>query len=922
MDPERLKKVEAIFHAALDLEPAPRAAFLDDACGDDIKIRAEVESLLAFDETRDDFLNEPPLSLAAELFSNGVKQKPMIGRTIGHYTIESLLGVGGMGEVYLAEDARLGRKVALKLLPEEFVDDKDRLSRFVLEAKAISALNHPNIITIHEIGEADGTHFIATEFINGKTLKELLTLSRVDLRTSIDIAIQIASALDEAHSAGIIHRDIKPDNIMIRPSGLVKILDFGIAKLTESAADPFVSASSKAVKRGDTQPGVIVGTADYMSPEQAKGGRVDTRSDIFSFGSVMYEMISGKKAFAGENAIETIGLILKKDAAPLEIVAAEVPPVVASIVDRCLLKNIDDRYQSINDVLTDLKSVRRRLDLDEVGTDLATDPRRSVTDPSRSKTADGSIRTIDTSTARLAGVPDEDNTAVRGRSQTSTSVHFIRRHVLMVAAVVFGLAAVGGILGYYFISESEQIRSIAVMPFVNQSGDANVDYLSDGLTDNLISSLSMIPKLSVKARSTVFTYKGKENLPKRIGEELNVEAVLMGNLAKSGDDLKISLELVNAATQDVLWSASYSRKMNDLVTLQREIARDVSARLRPQLSSEVQKSVAKNYTSNAEAQQLYLKGRFHWNKRTIKSIERAAGYFKQAIGTDSEFALAHAGLADALALMPLYDNLRPSEYKPLAKQSALRALELDPNLAEAHASLGYIINTYEFDWGSAEREYKNAIRLNPNYATAHQWYAEFLACMGRNDEALSEISTALELDPLSLVINRMMGNILGFAGRPDEALAQLKRTVDLYPESPRVRYNLGDAFATLKMYPEAVEQYLAAFELDGKNEQMIGEYRSAFVKKGWDGFWDHHLKTVLSNRQTALDRDPKAYVANANIAFAYAAANDADRAIEFLNKAYEEREPDILTIKSTDAYRFLHGDQRFKDLLRKIGLPE
>ena len=886
MDPERLKTVEAIFHVALEVEPELRDALLDDACGDDPTIRAEVESLLSFEVMQGDFLNEPPISLAAELFSNGAKQQPMIGRKIGHYTIESLLGVGGMGEVYLAEDARLGRKVALKLLPSEFVGDKDRLERFVLEAKSASALNHPNIITIHEIGESDGVHFIATEFIDGKTLKELLSSNGLALRTSIDIAIQIASALDEAHSAGIIHRDIKPDNVMVRPSGLVKILDFGIAKLTENGSDPIVLGSAKEAKSEVTQPGMIVGTADYMSPEQARAGRIDTRSDIFSFGSVMYEVISGKKAFSGENAIDTIGAILHKDAVPISRVVPDTPSSVASIVDKCLLKDIDERYQTIKEVLNDLRSVQRRLDFDEVGTSLASDLKEPATDPSRSNTAGGSLSAGDSTTARQAGPSSAGNAAVRSTSQTWTLIHLIRQHVFVLTAVLIALSAIGGFLGYNYLSEPDQIRSIAVMPFVNQSGDANFDYLSDGMTDNLISSLSMIPKLSVKARSTVFTYKGKEKLPKRIGEELNVEVVLMGNLAKTGDDLKISVELVNAATQDVLWSANYARNMTDLVALQREIARDVSTRLRPQLSAEVQKSVAKNYTSNAEAQQLYLKGRFHWNKRTIKSIERAAGYFKQAIGTDSEFALAHAGLADALALMPLYGNSRPSEYKPLAKQSALRALELDPNLAEAHASLGYIINTFEFDWVTAEREYKNAIRLNPNYATAHQWYAEFLACMGRKDEALSEISTALELDPLSLVINRMMGNILGFAGRPDEALAQLKRTVDLYPESPRVRYNLGDAFATVMMYPEAVEQYLAAFELDGKNAKLIGEYRSAFVRKGWNGFWNYHLKTVLSNRQTALDRDLKVYVVNANIAIAYAAANDADRAIEFLKKAY------------------------------------
>ena len=706
MNSERLKKIEEIYHAALAIASDGRTSFLDDSCGDDLDLRNQVQTLLSFDDTPTSFLDDTPKELAAEMLSNRKAPDP-IGKTIGHYTVIKLLGVGGMGKVYLAEDTRLGRKVALKLLPESLLGDSDRMARFVLEAKSASALNHPNIITIHEIGESDGTQFIATEFIDGETLSKHLKSNSRDLASALDIGIQIASALKEAHTAGIVHRDIKPDNVMVRANGLVKILDFGVAKLTGSAITDSQFEAAIPVKTGSTMPGVIIGTADYMSPEQARGGPVDQRSDIFSFGALMYEMLAGKRAFTGENAMDTIGAILHKEPAPLATLQQDLPLAITQIIDKSLSKNVEERYKSIKDVLAELKAVKKQLDYDEVESSFA--PRK--TNERNRQTLSGRDAS---STAADAFSLQRDT----GAEVVSAST-FNRKAVFFLAAILMVLLA-GGFFSFWNLTAKRQVGSIAVMPFLNLSGDVSIDYLSDGMTENLIRSLSNIPDLSIKARSTVFTYKGKETSPKQIGEELTVDAVLIGKLLHTGDELKLDIELVDAVSQNLLWSQSYSRKLTDLAAVQSDIARDVADRLRPELSTAEQNQVAKNYSNSSEAQQLYLKGRFHWNKRNVKDLYRAADYFSQAIEKDSKYALAHAGLADSYALIPLYGNLRPHEFKPKAKQSALKALEIDGNLAEAHASLGYIINTYDFDWDGAEREYKTAIRLNPNYPSARQ----------------------------------------------------------------------------------------------------------------------------------------------------------------------------------------------------------
>jgi TolB-like protein len=500
------------------------------------------------------------------------------------------------------------------------------------------------------------------------------------------------------------------------------------------------------------------------------------------------------------------------------------------------------------------------------------------------------------------------NQTVTGNSKTK----------YLAAGLLTLLLAVGGFFGYKYLSPTKQIESIAVMPFVNESKNEDVEYLSDGMTETLISSLSNIPNLSVKARSTVFYYKGKETSPQKIGEELKVQAVLLGRVSQRGDDLKLSLELVNTETQDVIWSDTYNRKQSDLVSLQSEIAKTVSDKLRLKLTATEQERVSKTNTTNSEAQQLYLKGRFHWNKRNTEDFQKAREYFQQAIAADPNYALAHTGLADTLALMPYYGNFRPSEYMPLAKQSAQKALEIEPNLAEAHASLGQILLNYDYDFKGAERELKKAIELDPKYSSAYQWLSEVYHYQGNGDQALSEINKALELDPLALVINNQKGRVLNFNGKRDEAVAQFKKTIELFPDSVMAHNNLRFLYEGNGMYSEAFEQVIA----QNKRPERIKDLQLAFEKDGYKGYVQKKLDEQLDLRRTDLEKDKNSYLKSFEIALNYTRLQDKDKAFEYLNKAYEQREPQMAEIKVTPPFVFLRDDPRFKELVRQVGIPE
>ncbi len=819
------------------------------------------------------------------------------GRSLGHYRIISKIGAGGMGEVYLAEDTKLARRVALKILPAEFAEDKDRMNRFVREAKSASALNHPNIITIHEIGESEGTHFITTEFIDGKTLNEYAKSSPLNLKSALEIAIQIASALDEAHSAGIVHRDIKPDNVMIRSNGLAKILDFGIAKLTDSTNQPSLGEEAATAIKSGTTPGMIIGTPNYMSPEQAKGQAVDARSDIFSFGVVLYEMMAGSLPFEGESAMEMIGAILHKEPKPLP---SDIPAEITKIIGKCLRKNRDERYQTVKDVLIDVQNVKQNLEFqDKLEHSIIPNQEEKKTQILQATTADEIKQTTTNQTAA-------NNPAKK----------------YLTAALAILLVSAIGFFGYrYLTTNHNQIESIAVMPFVNESGSADTEYLSDGMTESLINSLSQLPKLSVKARSSVFRYKGKEIEPQTIGSELSVQAILNGRVVERGDNLTLSLELVDTKTGNQIWGEQYNRKTTDLVSLQNEIARDVSNKLRTKLSGAEQNQIAKNYTTNTEAYQLYLKGRYHWNKRTGADIRKSIEYFQQAIDKDPTYALAYAALAESYVLIPSYTKDSPHDAYPKARAAAMKALEIDETLAEVHAALATINEEYDWKFAEAEREYKRAIKLNPNDATTRQWYGEYLLAVGRNEEAIAEIKRAQELDPLSLIIN----SILGFAYTENrqyaQAIEQFRKTIEMDQNFPRAHLYLASAYEAKGMYEEAISEYEKHAVSNGAPPVEVAKetaaIREAYKKSGANGYWRKQIEIYERMQVLQPDSVPPLSV----VASYYAQIGEKEQAFALLEKAYEKREVDVSYLR-LPVYDLIRSDPRFLDLLRRIGLPQ
>ena len=806
-----------------------------------------------------------------------------------------------MGEVYLAEDTRLDRQVALKILPQEFAEDSDRMNRFVREAKSASALNQPNIITIHEIGEAEGTHFIASEYIQGETLHTRLKQTPLDLKTTLDIAIQVASALNAAHKAGIIHRDIKPENVMIRPDGLVKILDFGIAKLSTKRAEPTAEEAATALKQQGTSPGVIIGTANYMSPEQARGKAVNAQSDIFSFGIVLYEMVTGQRAFTGENAVDVIGAILHKEPTPLNQLAPELPHEIERIINKTLRKDPDVRYQTAGDLLTDLKDAKQELEFqDKLERAVAPQSQRPETQTIFLPATDGQRSpTLPTSSAEF--ITQE-----------------VKKHklgVMVGSLFVVALLGVGLWFFYFRVSAANKtISSIAVLPFQNKSSDADTDYLSDGLAESLIYRLSQLPNLKVSPTSAVMRYKGKELDAQRIAKELGVQAVMSGRMIQRGENLSISVELVDAANNKIIWGEQYERKMSDLLTTQREIATTITEKLQLKLSGENAKGITKKYTESNEAYQLYLKGRYLWNQRTGESLKRATEFYNQAIEKDPGFALAYAALAETYVLFANYEVSSPADSMPQSKAAALRALELDDSLAEAHSALGWYLCQYEFDWIGGEKEFRRAIELNPNYATAHQWLASVFAQTKRFDAAQAEIKRASDLDPLSPIIAVNVAFDLWESRRYDEALKQFERTLLLHPDFTVAQQGLCWTYSAM-----------------GKSELAITACRKSLdlTKGAWDkgrlsmvlGSAGHtdEAKKLLQELQT---ESSQRYIPKMALALAHLGLNQKAEALAMIEQDVAEHGYWVGSMGVEPEFDELRSEPRFKALIKRANLPE
>ncbi|MFL6228385.1 MAG: protein kinase domain-containing protein [Pyrinomonadaceae bacterium] len=906
MTPERWRQIEELFQSALSRPADERASFLRAACAGDEPLRLEVEALLKSHDDAGSFINAPALTVAAEHLADE-RAHALAGRAVGHYKILELIGAGGMGEVYLAEDINLGRKAALKLLPATFTRDEARVRRFRQEARAASALNHPNILTIYEIGEADGTQFIATEYILGETLRERMARAPLGLPEALDVAAQVAGALSAAHASGIAHRDIKPENVMLRPDGYLKILDFGLAKLTERRAITNEPEAPTKVNV-NTAPGVVMGTVSYMSPEQGRGLRVDARTDVWSLGVVLYELVAGRVPFEGETPSDAIAALLKAEPPLLSRYAPDAPAELQRIVSKSLRKDREERYQTIKDMALDLRELR-----DELA--FAAKLERSVAPGSNNgaPTAAGGGQATAATSAQSAA-----NTSEAAQAHTTSSAEYlvgeVRRHkrAFAVAALLFLSAAVAG--GYWFFTRhsanTEQIESVAVLPFANEGGNADVEYLSDGMTETLIGSLSQIPKLSVKARNSTFRYKGRETDLQKIAQELNVQAILTGRVVERGEELLLSLELVDAKTENVIWSEQYTRRQADLLSLQSEVARDVSSKLRTKLSGADERKVTKSYTADPEAYQLYLQGRYHWNKRTEAEIKKSIDYFNQAIARDPNYALAYAALAQSYVVLPEYSNTLPTESFPKAKAAAQKALDIDDTLGEALLTLA--VDKQDYDPPAAVRDFQKVIALDPNNPTAHQWYGEFLGLEGRMDESIAEMRRALELDPLSLIINKQLGTSLLFAHRYDESIEQEKKVLEMDASFAPAYRDLGWCYTKKGMYDEAIASFQKAMALGVGDAAKPPGLAYALAKSGRRG----EAQKILEEMK---ERQKREHVDAGDFAVIHTALGDKDEAFADLEKAYKEHSRWMGYLKVDPALDDLRDDPRFQDLLRRAG---
>jgi serine/threonine protein kinase/Flp pilus assembly protein TadD len=804
----------------------------------------------------------------------------MIGQTISHYRIISKLGGGGMGVVYAAEDLKLGRHVALKFLPEELGRDPQSLERFKREARAASALNHPNICTIYEIDQAEGRHFIAMELLQGQTLRQLIQGRPLDVEQLLDLGAQMVDALDAAHGQGIVHRDIKPANLFVTKRGHAKILDFGLAKLTgqpKSVAATLgatATATTEAAEAQLTSPGSTMGTVAYMSPEQARGQELDTRTDLFSFGVVLYEMATGRLPFPGNTSAIIFNAILSKEPISPARVNPELPLKLEQIITKALEKDRKLRCQTAAELQADLARLKR--DMDSQRSTSATSVTAVIYQSWwRSKAALGSVG-------------------------------------LAIIVLLSGT-------GWYYRSTrtvGQTIDSVAVLPFVNASGDPNSEYLSDGITESLINSLSQLPHLKVMSRDSAFMYKGKDTDAHTVGQRLGVRAVLKGRVMQRGDNLEISAELVDARDDSHLWGQQYSRNAADIFALQGDLAKEMTSMLRMRVTGEDEKRMTKSYTPNPEAYQDYLRGRFWWGKASKEGIDKAIEYYQQAITKDPNYALAYSGLADCYSLSVTFGFASVKEASPRAKKAALKALELDDTLAEGHASIGMIKALYDWDWSGSEKEFQRAIELNPNYVSSHQGYGILLALIGRLNEAMAEEKRALQIDPLSAVVNGSLAVTQYEARQYDQSIEQNRKTLELNEYYVVARLGLGLAYLQKSMYREGIAELEKSFQMLPANVQVLSDlgYAYAMVGRRVDA------QKVLDKLD---DLSKQQYVPAGSRAKIYMGFGDRDKALEWLEKGYDERSiastvPGM--IKVDPVFDPLRSDPRFTNLLRRMNL--
>ncbi len=912
MTPERWQQIDRLLNEVLERPPSDRLAFLAEAANGDADLRREVESLLNFHGQSESFIETPPAEIAADWLQ---KEETRSDSTLGHYQLIREIGRGGMGVVYLANDTRLGRQVALKLLLEKLTKDAARVRRFQREARAVSALNHPNIITIYEVGQTaseHGEHFIAAEFVDGQTLREKGKSGGMALSQALDVLIQTCAALTSAHEAGIIHRDIKPENIMLRQDGIVKVLDFGLAKLIEQDSR---SEKGSNTARLTTQPGVVMGTASYMSPEQARGLDVDARSDLFSLGVVMYELLTGHAPFTGETTADVLAALLLGEPRPLDRYSPKLPAGLQLIINRCLSKSVEERFQSAREISDELKQLKQELEFS------AKLKGRSASSDEILTMAVGVIKDASQQTTfatraahNLTTVAATDQNSRRNTSPDSIFARLTNLNRFGKAAVTLGLLAIVAWLVWWKLSPSgKTIESVAVLPLVNQIGDPELDYLPDGITESLIDSLSQLPTLIVRPASMVLAYKGREDDLLQAGKSLKADAVIAGLVKRLNNQFIVQIELIRTEDGGRLWSEKYEGKLDGILAIQQEISDELANTLRQQMTGAQPTQTVKRRTQNSEAYRLYMTGQNLWVKRKLDTTLKAIDLFQQAINLDNNYAMAYVGIADAYSTLGSYRQMMPHEAYPKAREAAEKALSLDPQLAEAHASLGKVLTDYSWDWPKAEAEFQRAISLKPNYGNAHHWYSTLLATEGRFDEALREVKRAQGLDFLSPATNTHVGNMLYRARRYHEAATSLEQTLELEPNFATARVYLGLCYFRLSRFDEALAEFQKAKQLAPSSADMVSLLGSFYAETGR---LDQARRYLAELQEMAKNRDVSASV----FVTIYASLGDMDKAFEWAEKSIVEGSPIIRGLKTDPMFDKMRPDPRFADLLRRAGL--